>query len=200
MTVEIRPLPWFTASVFALTGAVTAAGLIWPGVVAALRREPAMVFRMEYWRFFSALLVHAGGVRQLVLNFLALGILDALVERVLGRKLWALSYLACGLVGEVTGIFWQPVGAGNSVALCGLAGLLAIYQMLRHGLAVPARFGFPIVVLGGGVVLTGFADLHGPPLLAGLVIGLIAFLIRPDRFGNGVGAVRVRTGAKAGAS
>jgi hypothetical protein len=36
-----------------------------------------------------------------------------------------LGYLGAGLTGQVAGVFWQPVGAGNSVAVCGLAGLLA---------------------------------------------------------------------------
>jgi hypothetical protein len=34
-------------------------------------------------------------------------------------------YLAGGLTGQLFGLAWQPVGGGNSVAICGLAGALA---------------------------------------------------------------------------
>jgi hypothetical protein len=35
-------------------------------------------------------------------------------------------YLGAGLVGELAGYVWQPRGAGNSVAICGLAGALTV--------------------------------------------------------------------------
>ncbi|MGH7505733.1 MAG: rhomboid family intramembrane serine protease [Longimicrobiales bacterium] len=163
---------------------VTASQFVWHDVLTSLRRDPAMIANAQYWRFVTAWLVHDDGLEQIVFSFTTLAILGTFAERLFGRRLWGMAYVACGLVGEVAGIFWQPVGGGNSVALCGLAGLLAVYLAARTDQPVQVRFGFPVVVLGGGILLTAMSDIHGPPLMAGILIGLIARRLRPALFGG----------------
>jgi hypothetical protein len=63
------------------------------------------------WRWLTSLLVQDGGVLGTASNLIFLGLLGA-------------------VAGQVAGVFWQPVGAGNSMAVCGLAGLVA--WSLRH--------------------------------------------------------------------
>ena len=63
-------------------------------------------------------------------NLIFLALLGAGAEQVVSRTTMTLCYLAAGLTGQVAGMLWQPVGAGNSVAVCGLAGLVA--WSLRH--------------------------------------------------------------------
>jgi len=165
--------PWLTVSVFVLTTLVTAAQFAWPGVVPALRRQPSMVADGEAWRFVTAWLVHDEGARQIVFNFTALAIAGTFVELVLGRWIWVAAYVIGGLSGEIAGLFWQPVGAGNSVAVCGLIGALASWQARRRAVPVLARFIFPLACFGGGLVLIANRDIHGPPLLVGGAIGLL---------------------------
>ena len=82
--------------------------------------------------------------------------------------------MAGGLAGETAGIFWQPVGAGNSVAVCGLIGALASWQLRRGNIPALARFVFPVVCFGGAVLLIANHDIHGPPLLVGGAVGSFA--------------------------
>ncbi len=79
------------------------------------------------------LLVHDGGWPHLAANAAALVVVGVSVERAFGRRLWLALYLAGGLAGELAGYAWQPRGAGNSVAVCGLAGgLLAALLLWRE--------------------------------------------------------------------
>jgi len=165
-------LPWLTIAVLALTSAVTAAQFVWPQVLPALRRQPSML-EGEIWRFITAWLVHDEGARQIVFNLVALAVAGTFVELVLGRFIWIAAYVAGGLAGEIAGIFWQPIGAGNSVAVCGLIGVLASWQLRRNGVPLAARLIFPLAAFGGGLVLIANHDIHGPPLLVGGVIGFL---------------------------
>ena len=165
-------LPWLTVAVFLVTTAFTAAQMVWPGVLPALQRQPSMLAG-EYWRFITAWLVHDEGARQIVFNFAALAVAGTFVELMLGRTIWVLAYVAGGLSGEIAGIFWQPFGAGNSVAVCGLIGVLAIWQLRREGVPVVARLVFPLLCFGGALVLIANHDIHGPPLLVGGAIGFL---------------------------
>ena len=171
----LHRLPWLTVSIFVLTTAFTAAQLVWPGLLPALQRQPSMLAG-EYWRFVTAWLVHDEGARQIVFNFAALAIAGTFVELMLGRRIWIAAYVAGGLAGEIAGIFWQPIGAGNSVAVCGLIGVLAVWQLRRAGIPVLARLLFPALAFGGALLLIANQDIHGPPLLVG---GIIGWLWRP---------------------
>ena len=60
-------------------------------------------------------------------------------------------------------MFWQPVGAGNSVAVCGLAGLVA--WSLRHE-RMPGWAGTAVALWLGALLATWW-----PPLFAVGVLG-----------------------------
>src|SRR4030095_15357580 len=60
-----------------------------------------------------------------------------------GPRWWLVCYFGAGLAGELAGYAWQPRGAGNSVAVCGLAGVLVV--ALAAGDRVPRLA--PMVVL-----------------------------------------------------
>jgi len=163
--------PRLTVAVFVVTLAVTMMQLVWPEVLPALRRQPSMIAGGEVWRFVSAWLVHDEGVRQVAFNLTALAIAGTLIEFMLGGAAWLIAYVGAGLAGEISGIFWQPVGAGNSVAVCGLIGALAAWQVMRRDIPVIARLVFPPVCFAGALVLVVSSDIHGPPLLVGGAVG-----------------------------
>jgi hypothetical protein len=96
------------------------------------------------WRWLTSLLVQDGGVLGTASNLIFLGLLGA-------------------VAGQVAGVFWQPVGAGNSVAVCGLAGLVA--WSLRHE-RMPGWAGTAVALWLGALLATWW-----PPLFAVGVLG-----------------------------
>jgi membrane associated rhomboid family serine protease len=169
---------------------------------------------------FTSLLVHDGWA-ALAFNLVGFAILGAAVERRMGAARWVVFYLVGGLVGEIVALWWQPVGAGNSVASFGLVGALVIETLYRGGttttfpvlyavewvlvyagleldgmtgavvagvlcaplsaVAARAREAAPRALAGGlaagtfalAVVLCAARDIHGPPLVAGMILGFI---------------------------
>ncbi|MBL8928080.1 MAG: rhomboid family intramembrane serine protease [Pseudonocardia sp.] len=119
--VGLRRAPVLTGVLTLVTAVVSVAGLVWPAVLAALARSGAAD---QPWRWVTSLLVQDGGVAGTVSNLGFLAVLGMAAEQVVGRVALVGCYLAAGLAGQVAGVFWQPYGAGNSVAVCGLAGVL----------------------------------------------------------------------------
>jgi membrane associated rhomboid family serine protease len=123
-----------TLAVFAVTAALGTAQVGWPAVLDALARTPA-VRDGEVWRLLTALTVQDGGLVGTLSNLAFLLVVGGLAERVLRRWRWLACYLGAGLVGNVVGLWWQPYGAGNSVAVCGVCAGLAVALVRRPGVA-----------------------------------------------------------------
>jgi membrane associated rhomboid family serine protease len=152
-----------TTTVFVLTSAVTAVSLFVPSVLPALMRTPAALAG-EGWRIVTPLFVERGGAGEITLNLLTLAVVGTLVERVWGSRAWVVFYAFGGIVGEIAGLAWKPIGAGSSVAILGLLGGAATW-LLRYR---PSRLfvALGVLLLVAGAVLTFVRNLHGPPLLA----------------------------------
>src|SRR5829696_8057020 len=138
----LQRFPAVTVVVFAVTAVTSVLGLTLPGVLAALERT-AGGLRGDWWRSVTALFVQDGGIAGTVSNLGFLLVMGALAEQLVGRGLWLVCYFGAGLAGELAGYAWQPRGAGNSVAVCGLAGVLVV--ALAAGARVPRLA--PMVVL-----------------------------------------------------
>ncbi|HTQ07624.1 MAG TPA: rhomboid family intramembrane serine protease [Polyangiaceae bacterium] len=157
---------WFepaTSVVFVVTSAVTALSLFVPSVLAALERTPA-AGAGEPWRLVTALFVERGGAAEIALNLVTLAVVGTLAERAWGSRAWLVFYLFGGVVGEIAGLAWKPVGAGSSVAMLGLAGGCATLLLRRRTSPLLVLLG--ALLLAAGAVLTYLRNLHGPPLLA----------------------------------
>ncbi|MGI9004529.1 MAG: rhomboid family intramembrane serine protease [Pseudonocardia sp.] len=181
MVIELRRLPLLTVVLTVLTTAVSVTGLVVPVVTAALERTPAALHG-EVWRWVTSLLVQDGGVAGTVSNLVFLAVLGTAAEQVVDRRWMALSYLLAGLAGQLAGVLWQPVGAGNSVAVCGLAGVVA-WSVARE--AAPVWATSAVALWLGAMLATWWL----PLFLVG-VAGMVA-----DRAAGGVrtrpGPVRV---------
>ena len=129
-----------TVVVFAVTAVTSVLGLAVPGVLAALERTPQGLHG-DWWRSFTALFVQDGGILGTVSNLAFLALLGVLAERLVGPRWWLAAYFGAGLAGELAGYAWQPTGAGNSVAVCGLAGLLVV--ALAAGTRLPRLAPWP---------------------------------------------------------
>lgn len=153
---------WLTLTVFVVTAVPSVLQVWFPDVLAALQRTPA-VRDGEAWRVFTSLVVQDGGWIGTISNLLFLLVLGATAEHVLPRGLWLACYVSAGVVGQLFGLAWQPVGGGNSVAICGLAGALAV--QLIAGVEVPKWT--PVVVAWWGAALAG--TISGVALIVGVV-------------------------------
>jgi rhomboid protease GluP len=163
-------------AVFLATSAVTAAMYLkWPELGPLLERHPRML-QGEWWRFVTTWFVLTDGWMQILINSIGLLAYGVLVERTAGPLWWIAAYVGAGLVGEIAGIFWQPVGGGNSVAICGLIGLFSVWQAMSQKSLGPPRLAGVVVWGGFGLWLVTHADIHGAALVAGFAIGALSWL------------------------
>jgi membrane associated rhomboid family serine protease len=164
--------PILTIGVLVPTAAVSIAGLITSPVREALERSPAALADGQFWRLLTALLVQDGGPLGTAVNLAGLAVLGVLVERRIGRGRWLAGYLGAGLVGELVGwAGWQHTGAGNSVAVCGLAGVLAVDLAADPSGARGTRVGSLAVALWSAAVLGGA---FGSPVLTVVACAVVA--------------------------
>jgi membrane associated rhomboid family serine protease len=182
-------LPVVTVVVFVITATTSVLGLVIPGMLEAWQRTPQGLHG-DWWRTFTALLVQDGGVVGTISNLAFLLVLGAVAEQVLGPGRWLVCYFGAGLVGELAGYAWQPRGAGNSVAICGLAGALTVALLVGAraprlapvvlaywcGALLASRWGPGLLLVGvaGGVVVQ-FAAGRGVP--AGRPVAIAATIV-----------------------
>jgi rhomboid protease GluP len=163
-------LPVTTITLFAITAAITTAQYFLP-LLPLFERRPGALASHEYWRLITPIFFHAEGWRQIVFDLSALLILGVIVERIFGGRRLLLLYFCAGITGEIAGLTWKPWGAGSSVAICGLLGAVGAWLLLRRS-PVQSRFG-GLVILAGAITLTALRDLHGPPILLGILLGWV---------------------------
>ncbi|MGN6102230.1 MAG: rhomboid family intramembrane serine protease [Devosia sp.] len=168
--------PGLTLAVFLATAAVTAASLYRPEIATGLERNAPLIAEGQVWRLVTTWLVETDGWAQIAVNFAGLAIFGWLVETFVGRRWWIIGYVVAGLAGEIAGLWWQPLGGGNSVAVCGLIGVFSLWQVLRQTTLGARRFVGPIFWLGLGLFLVVRRDIHGAALVAGFIVGALAFL------------------------
>jgi membrane associated rhomboid family serine protease len=165
--VELRRPPVVTAIVFTVTAATGLAQLVVPGMLADLERTPAELHGQP-WRMATALLVQDGGVVGSLSNLAFLAIVGAAAEQLISRPRWLLHYLGVALAAELVGAAWQPVGGGNSIAVCGLTGAVAL-ALWRGDERVPA-FAAPALMLWCGALLGTISTAVAiPAIIAGAV-------------------------------
>jgi membrane associated rhomboid family serine protease len=172
---DLRRTPVLTAALVVVTAVVSVAGLLSPPLLAALQRAPAGLHG-QAWRWVTSLLVQDGGVFGTVSNLAFLLVIGAAAEQVLPRRAMLGLYLTAGLVGQAAGYLWQPFGAGNSVAICGLAGALA-WTLHRHD--VPRWTSTALALWLGALLATWWA-----PLIAVGISGAVldrCITLRPTR-------------------
>jgi membrane associated rhomboid family serine protease len=170
-----RRVPVATAVVLALTAAATGLQLVFPPVLAALRRDPAALAAGEWWRMVTPLFVHSDGWAQIVVNLLGIAVIGPTVERIYGSGRWLLLYFGAGILDEAISYAWQPYGAGASIALCGLiAGLLA-WQVARRHLAgaLPSLYALCFIAGLAGLAIGGFVADIVLTVVAGSTLGTL---------------------------
>ncbi|ASW54629.1 rhomboid family intramembrane serine protease [Plantactinospora sp. KBS50] len=172
-----RPRP-ITLLVFAVTAGFAVWQLLRPDLLDRFARHADTLSSGRWWQFGTELLVQ-DPLWQAPLNLLVLLLVGLPAERLFGGARWLLLYLGGAAAGEVAALSWQPAGAGNSIAVLGLLGGLFGYVLRRApGRSVGLRI-FALLGLAAGAALALIRDIHGPALVAGIVLGLIIAPRRP---------------------
>ena len=118
----LRRFPYATAVTFLLTAGFSIAQFADPSLLPLFERDPGLIADGEWWRLATSLVFQDGGVAGTVSNLLFLLVLGVLAELALGPWRWVALYLAGAVAGQAAGYLTGTVGAGNSIAICGLAG------------------------------------------------------------------------------
>ena len=168
--------PILTVIILLITALLTGLNFRFPGILESLRRSPATLSSEQWWRLITPIFINRGGWLEITFNFLSFIIVGTIAETIWGSRRWLVFYLLGGLVGETAGLAWKPTGAGSSVAVFGLTGVLAVWLIVRKT-SWPARLGGVSLILWA-TVLTALSNLHGPPLL--VCAGIAGFILRRD--------------------
>jgi len=185
-------VPPGTAAFITIAVFIAAIQELHPEWLGLAERDPVAFAAGEWWRVVTALFAYDdGAVQKLGIVFAAL-VLGIIAERKIGTVEWLIIAFVSGLAGQIVGLWWQPVGAGSSVAVAGMLGATAVWLARsnfradgeRSGSGAPARM-LPwlarigaLAVLGLAIYLLAVRDLHGPPILVGAALAFV-FLRRP---------------------
>ena len=164
---ELGRWPSLTVALFAVTAAMNLAQFVGPSLLTRLERTPAELHG-QWWRIVTSLFVQDGGPLGAASNLAFLLVLGVAAEQVLPRPRLLVQYFGVGMVSEVIGYLWQPVGGGNSIAICGLSGTLVVSLWRRDdrlpGFTEPATLLWCAALLG-----TLSTRLYLPAIVAGLL-------------------------------
>ena len=178
-TGTVRRWPIATMSILAVTAVPTVLQFPFPAVRRALWRDPDALAAGQWWRLVTALFIQIDLWWQILIVFAFIAGIGAVAERLFGPGRFMLLYLACGVVGQAFGFWWQPYDAGASVAGAGLLGAVCAWLLSPAGPPLARVRIWGVAWPVAGLVLTVMGDIHGPPLLLGF--GLGALLLWRDR-------------------
>jgi membrane associated rhomboid family serine protease len=136
---------------------------------------PPAVAVGQWWRLFSATLLHAG-ILHIGLNAWALWIFGALVESTFGRGKFLAIYVVSAFLGSAASYAFGPLqtlGVGASGAIVGLFGAFIAYNVKRRHLSSAMgnlRWAATIILLNA-VLGFGFSGIDWRAHLGGLLAG-----------------------------
>jgi hypothetical protein len=140
-----------------------------PALLGVLQRDAAAIASGEWWRLATALFVQDGGVSGAVTNIAGLLLVGSVAEPVWGGRTLVVIFLAGGLCTEVVALWWQPIGAGNSIANVSVAASLAAWCLIRRrtrAAVIPAS-----TAMVAWAILLGLRDIHAAAAVFGGLLG-----------------------------
>jgi rhomboid protease GluP len=161
--------PIIAIAIIGLTAVITGLQFIFPEVLTAFRRNRGALLAGEWWRIVTPLFVQAYGWWHACVNGVAAVGLFPLAERLYGKRL-LLLYFVPGVFGEIFAYLWSPTGAGSSLGIAGVMGGLFAYTFLRRQVVPRSSRLFAMCGIAGAVVQCLARDIHGPPILLGVLL------------------------------
>jgi membrane associated rhomboid family serine protease len=157
--------------------------VIFPDILLKFQRNTTLIHEGEWWRICTALFFQDGFIFGGVTNIIFLLMIGTVAEQIISRAAWITVYLLTGCLAELVAMYWQPIGAGNSIAYFGLASTIVLYIILkkRKGLAMYAA----IISVVSATLLLIRTDIHGAAFFIGLIISAFIILLRRKVSANG---------------
>ena len=118
----------------------------------------------------SPLFFQDGGITGAIFNLISLALVGSVAERIWNSRLTLIIFFVGGIIGQVVGFAWQPIGAGNSVGNFSLAASVAVACLMRSP-PKPVQL-LAVVALGADGVLLGFQDIHAAAAFMGALQAL----------------------------
>ena len=160
-----------TSIMCSITGAFLLAQLAHPQLLPDFERDAQKILQGQWWRVLTALLFQDGGLIGGLTNISGLLLIGRQAEQSLRRRDCVIVYLVGAVFAELVALRWQPIGAGNSIGVCSLAGAMVVLQ--RSGLRKRANFALKSAVIASAALLIALRDIHGIALIAGGVLAVI---------------------------
>ena len=129
-----------------------------PWLLERLQRDWTLVTAGQIWRLVTSLVVQDGGLPGTAFNLLSLAVIGAAAESLWSWRRWVVLALCSGVDAQLWGALVQPVGAGNSVAVFGLAASLA-FLGVRRGDRSQQLLGVASMLASAALLSLG--DIHG---------------------------------------
>lgn len=163
-------LPWTTLFLLVLVAVPTTLQFFFPALLTLFQRDAIHFKEGEWWRLITPLFFQDGGVSGAIFNLVSLLLIGFVAEQYWDSRDMFILFFMGGIVGNLIGLAWQPIGAGNSVGNFSLAASMALICLLRR----PPR---PVQVaallaLGADLLLLLLQDIHGAAALTGAVLAL----------------------------
>src|SRR5262249_30910026 len=130
-----------------------------PVLITTFQRDYQRFLHGEYWRLISPLFFQDGGISGTIFNLIGLALVGSVAERIWHGRFTMLIFFVGGIIGEIVGFAWQPIGAGNSIGNFSLAASIAVVSLMQSS-SKPAQI-LAILALGADVILCGLQDIHG---------------------------------------
>jgi TonB-dependent SusC/RagA subfamily outer membrane receptor len=146
----------------------------------------------QWWRLLSCTFVHAGLI-HLLSNMFALFFIGLILEPIIGKKTFAISYLVSGIMASITSVFWHDniISVGASGAIFGLYGIF-LALLLTKSVAKDLNKAFltsTLIFIGYNLAM-GFANsvidnaAHIGGLITGLLIGFFLSTSAKENFNS----------------
>ncbi|HEX5541550.1 MAG TPA: rhomboid family intramembrane serine protease [Micromonospora sp.] len=178
----VRRAPVLTVTALAVAVVAAIVQYAAPAVVPVLERDGAALAQGQWWRWVTPLLVQTLGWHQILANLVALALIGLLGEWLLGRWRWAVLFAAGTLGGQVAAYAWHEPGGGASIAICGLAGGMAVALLVAPA-PTPWLVAHPVIYYLAALTGWGFSGLFAAGV-ACLAAGLFLSGLRRARVRN----------------
>ncbi len=142
-----------------------------PVLLPLFQRDTTRFMSGEWWRIITPIFFQDGGISGTIFNLVTLGFVGFVAEQYWDNRKMLIVFFAGGIVAELVGLAWQPIGAGNSGANFGLAGSLVMLCLVRRAPRVVQVAA--LLALGADIILVSLQNVHGPAALAGAVLALV---------------------------
>lgn len=137
----------------------------------------------EYWRLVTPIFLHAN-FSHLLFNSLSLILFGPFLEKALGKSIFILNYLACGVIANLATFIFLPLTyshVGASGAIYGLFGIyLAMFLLKKREISQrdTQQIIIPIIVIA--LIMTFIESnvnitAHIAGILAGCLLGFLFF-------------------------